>query len=104
MSPKRQVIRLKLAWPIEGGFILCLYLGHAVEQRVSDDRLCWVMIDEVVSCRIESDALSTEQLPLDEVPVEFHSAVNKLVGRTLELIRLRTEHELLQYIHPPDEG
>ena len=101
MSAEQQVIPLKLGWRIDGGFILCLYHGHVLEQRASDDRLCWVMIDNVISCRIESDTLSTEQLPLGNLPVEFHSAVNRLIGQALELIRLRTEHELLQYINPP---
>jgi len=94
-------IQLALAWPTDTGLVIGLYLGHLVEQAGSNDENCCVLIDDVVSCRIESETLSTKQLPVSDLPADVQAEVNRLIGRTLGLNRLFTELKLLQYINPP---
>ncbi|VTS07768.1 unnamed protein product [Tuwongella immobilis] len=102
MSAEPQSISINLGWSTHGGWLLGRFLGHKLDRRASADRLFWVMIDDVISCRIQSDTLSTEQMPLSKLPVEFHTEVKRLIGRSLELARWCVECETLQYITPPE--
>ena len=101
MTPKQKNIVITLAWPADQGLVICICTGTVTENRKPNDEVCSVLILDVISCRVTSDTLSTQQLPVSDMPTDIQIAVSKLIGRTLTLNILRTEHELLQYINPP---
>lgn len=110
MVSDEEVISLCLAWRTDRGLALCRCLGHVVEHinpehafqhEDPDFKSCWVMVDDVISCRIESNSLTTVQLPVSDMPTDVQSEVYRLIGQTLELTRMHTELELIQYINRP---
>lgn len=98
MASEQRVVPLALMLPSSFGWIISLYYWHEIEHMSSNEETCYVVIDGVMSCRIESKTLSTPQLSISDMPEEVQLIVNELIGKTYRFDRAWVESGILIYI------